>query len=122
MVNSFKKVIEIEMSMRFWKERMKIRLNGFGKLGDFLGMGSCDAPVSVFADGDSTAEESLRCMPRTITPYRGVINESRWGEVRSFSSWQGSCGHFQIYSTLFLLKRVYLNRNLARDIVVLKPA
>lgn len=31
-----------------------------------------------------TAEESDRHMPRTITPYRGVINESRWGEVRSF--------------------------------------
>lgn len=36
-------------------------------------------PVAVFADGDSTAEESLRCMPRTITPYRGAISESRWG-------------------------------------------
>lgn len=28
-----------------------------------------------------TAEESDRHMPRTITPYRGVINESRWGEA-----------------------------------------
>lgn len=35
--------------------------------------------------GTGTAEESDRHMPRTITPYRGVINESRWGEVRSFS-------------------------------------
>lgn len=25
-----------------------------------------------------TAEESDRHMPRTITPYRGAINESRW--------------------------------------------
>lgn len=74
----------MERSMRFWKERMKIRMNGFGKLGDSLGMRSCEAPVSVFADGDSTAEESDRHMPRPITPYRGVINESRWGEVRSF--------------------------------------
>lgn len=32
-----------------------------------------------------TAEESDRHMPRPITPYRGAINESRWGEVRSFS-------------------------------------
>lgn len=24
-------------------------------------------------------KESLRLMPRTITPYRGVISESRWG-------------------------------------------
>lgn len=38
--------------MRFWKERMKIRMIGFGMLGDFLGMGLCDAPVAVFADGD----------------------------------------------------------------------
>lgn len=52
MVNSFKKVIEMERPMRFWKERMKIRINGFGKLGDSLGMGSRDAPVAVFADGD----------------------------------------------------------------------
>lgn len=71
--------------MRFWKERMKIRLNGFGKIDDSLGMGSCDAPVEVFADGEGTAEESDRHMPRPITLYRGVINESRWGEVRSFS-------------------------------------
>lgn len=35
--------------------------------------------------GTGTAEESDRHMPRAITPYRGVINESRWGEVRSFS-------------------------------------
>ena len=35
--------------------------------------------------GTGTAEESDRHMPRTITPYRGTINESRWGEVRSFS-------------------------------------
>ena len=75
----------MERSMRFWKERMKIRMNEFGKLGDSLGMGSRDAPVAVFADGDSTAEESDRHMPRPITPYRGAINESRWGEVRSFS-------------------------------------
>lgn len=34
--------------------------------------------------GTGTAEESDRHMPRPITPYRGVINESRWGEVRSF--------------------------------------
>lgn len=27
-------------------------MNGFGKFGDFLGMGSCDAPVAVFSDGD----------------------------------------------------------------------
>lgn len=60
-------------------------MNGFGKLGDFLGMGSYDAPVAVFADREGTAEESDRHMPRTITPYRGAINESRWGEVRSFS-------------------------------------
>ena len=69
----------MERSMRFWKERMKIRMNGFGTLGDSLGMGSRDAPVAVFADGDSTAEESLRCIPRTIMPYRGAISESRWG-------------------------------------------
>ena len=69
-----------------------------------------------------TAEESDRHMPRPITPYRGVINESRWGEVRSFSPLQGACRHLGIYLTLFLIKRVYLNRNLARDIVVLKPA
>lgn len=60
-------------------------MNGFGTLGDSLGMGSRDAPVAVFADGEGTAEESDRHMPRPITPYRGVINESRWGEVRSFS-------------------------------------
>ena len=54
-------------------------MNGFGTLGDSLEMGSCDALVAAFADGDSTAEESLRCMPRTITPYRGAISESRWG-------------------------------------------
>lgn len=71
--------------MRFGKERMKIRMNGFGTPGDFLGMGSYDALVAVFADGEGTAEESDRHMPRTITPYRGAINESRWGEVRSFS-------------------------------------
>lgn len=29
--------------------------------------------------GTGTAEESDRHMPRTITPYRGVVNESRWG-------------------------------------------
>ncbi len=52
-------------------------MNGFGTLGDSLGMGSCDAPVAVFADGEGTAEESDRHMPRTITPYRGAINESR---------------------------------------------
>ena len=39
MVNSFKKVIEMERSMRFWKERMKIRMNEFGTLGDSLEMG-----------------------------------------------------------------------------------
>lgn len=39
MVNSFKKVIEMKRSMRFWKERKKIRLNGFGKLDSFLGNG-----------------------------------------------------------------------------------
>ena len=60
-------------------------MNGFGTLGDFLGMVSCDAPVATFADGEGTAEESDRHMPRTITPYRGAINESRCGEVRSFS-------------------------------------
>ena len=38
--------------MRFWKERMKIRMNGFGEIDDSLGMGSCDASVAVFADGD----------------------------------------------------------------------
>ena len=108
--------------MRFLKERMKIRMNEFGTLGDSLGMGSCDALVAAFADGEGTAEESDRYMPRTITPYRGAINESRWGEGRSFSPGQGACGHFQIYLILFLFKRVYLNRNLARDIVVLKPA
>lgn len=53
-------------------------MNGFGKFGDSLRMGSCDAPVAVFADGEGTAKESDRHMPRTITPYRGVINESRW--------------------------------------------
>lgn len=104
MVNSFKKVIEIEMSMRFWKERMKIRLNGFGKLGDFLGMGSCDAPVSVFADGDSTAEESLRCMPRTITPYRGVINESRWGRSAASHPGKVPAGIFKFIRHSFCLK------------------
>ena len=31
---------------------MKIRMNGFGKIDDSLGMGSCDASVAVFADGD----------------------------------------------------------------------
>ena len=59
-------------------------MNGFGTLGDSLEMGSCDAPVAVFADGEGTAEESDRHMPRPITPYRGVINESRW--VRSAAS------------------------------------
>ena len=54
-------------------------MNGFGKLGDSLGMGSCDAPVATISDGDSTAKESGRYMPRTITPYRGAITESRWG-------------------------------------------
>lgn len=29
----------MERSMRFWKERKKIRLNGFGKLDGFLGNG-----------------------------------------------------------------------------------
>ena len=29
--------------------------------------------------GTGTAEESDRHMPRPITPYRGAINESRWG-------------------------------------------
>ena len=38
--------------MRFWKERMKIRVKGFGKFGDSLRMGSCDALVAAFADGD----------------------------------------------------------------------
>lgn len=108
--------------MRFWKESMKIRMNGFGTLGDCLGMGSCDASLQFSLTGTGTAEESDRHMPRAITPYRGVINESRWGEVRSFSPGQGACGHFQIYLILFLFKRVYLNRNLARDIVVLKLA
>lgn len=42
--------------MRFWKERMKIRMNVFEKLGDSWGMGSCDAPVAVFADGDRYSE------------------------------------------------------------------
>ena len=42
----------MERPMRFWKERMKIRMNGFGKFGDFLGIGSCDAQVAAFADGD----------------------------------------------------------------------
>ena len=101
---------------------MKIRLNGFGKLGDCLGMGSCDAPVAAFADGEGTAEESDRHMPRTITPYRGAINESRWGEVRRFLPWQGKSELLPFYLILFLFKRVYLNRNLARDIVVLKLA
>lgn len=27
-------------------------MNEFGTLGDSLGMGSCDAPVAIFADGD----------------------------------------------------------------------
>ena len=72
--------------------------------------------------GTGTAEESDRHMLRPITPYGGAINESRWGEVRSFSPGQGACRHLKIYLTRFLLKRVYLNRNLARDIVVLKPA
>lgn len=54
-------------------------MNEFGTLGDSLGMGSCDAPVAVFADGEGTAEESDRHMPRPITPYRGAISESRWG-------------------------------------------
>lgn len=35
--------------------------------------------------GTGTAEESDRHMTRPITPYRGAIYESRWGEVRSFS-------------------------------------
>lgn len=35
--------------------------------------------------GIGIAEESDRHMLRTIRPYRGAINESRWGEVRSFS-------------------------------------
>lgn len=39
MVNSFKKVIGMKRSMRFWKERKKIRLNGFGKRGGYLGNG-----------------------------------------------------------------------------------
>ena len=39
MVNSFKKVIEMKRAMLFWKERKKIRLNGFGKRGGFLGNG-----------------------------------------------------------------------------------
>lgn len=60
-------------------------MNEFGKLSDSWGMGLCDAPVAVFADGEGTVEESDRRMPRPITPYRGMINESRWGEVRSFS-------------------------------------
>lgn len=34
-------------------------MNEFGTLGDSLGMGSRDALVAVFADGDSTAEEGL---------------------------------------------------------------
>lgn len=29
--------------------------------------------------GTGTAEESDRYMPRPITPYRGAVNESRWG-------------------------------------------
>lgn len=59
-------------------------MNGFGKLGDSLGMGSCDAPVAVFADGEGTAEESDRHMTRPIMPYRGAINESRWGRSAAF--------------------------------------
>ena len=60
----------MERSMRFWKERKKIRLSGFGKLDGFLGNGIVQCAASAFADGDSTAEESLRGMPRIIIPYR----------------------------------------------------
>lgn len=76
----------MKRSMRFWKEREKIRLNGFGKLDSFLGNGivKCHWSQSSLT-GTGTAEESDRHMPRPITPYRGAINESRWGEVRSFS-------------------------------------
>ena len=85
MVNSFEKVIEMERSMRFWKERMKNRMNGFGKLGDSLGMGSCNAPVAVFADGDrySGRERQVHAPTHHALSRRG--QRKPMGEVRSFS-------------------------------------
>lgn len=82
-------------------------MNGFGTLGDSLEMGSCDAPVAAFADGEGTAEESDRHMPRPITPYHGVINESRWGEVRSFSPPTRCLQAFSdLFDTLFAQKSI----------------
>lgn len=65
--------------MRFWKERMKIRMNGFGTLGDCLGMGSCDASLQFSLTGTGTAEESDRYMLRIIIPYRGANRKSLQG-------------------------------------------
>ena len=77
-------------------------MNVFGKLGDSLEWDRAMHRSQSSLTGTGTAEESDRHMPRPITPYRGVINESRWGEVRSFSPGQGACRHFlNLFDTLF---------------------